>query len=115
MRPRPGHDPGHQRRPPQVARGMEARGWPIPGRGGVICQGISIFLWTTDELYPADRLDKVREAAGAAGLDAVLLTPGPDLRYVIGYDAKQLERLTCLAVPPEGQPALFRAPPGRGA
>ena len=46
-------------------------------------------------------------AVGAAGLDAVLLTPGPDLRYVIGYDAKQLERLTCLAVPAEGDPALF--------
>ena len=52
---------------------------------------------TTDELYPAERLGQVREAVGAAGLDAVLLTPGPDLRYVIGYDAKQLERLTCLA------------------
>ena len=49
----------------------------------------------------------MREAVGAAGLDAVLLTPGPDLRYVIGYDAKQLERLTCLAVPAEGDPALF--------
>ena len=62
---------------------------------------------TTDELYPADRLEKVREAAGAAGLDAVLLTPGPDLRYVIGYDAKQLERLTCLAVPAAGDPVLY--------
>jgi len=61
----------------------------------------------TDDLYPADRLDKVREAASAASLDAVLLTPGPDLRYVIGYDAKQLERLTCLAVPAQGDPALF--------
>ena len=62
---------------------------------------------TTDELYPAGRPDQVREAVGAAGLDAVLLTPGPDQRYVIGYDAKQLERLTCLAIPAEGDPALF--------
>jgi len=62
---------------------------------------------TTDELYPAERLGQVREAVGAAGLDAVLLTPGPDLRYVIGYDAKQLERLTCLAIPADGEPALF--------
>ncbi len=62
---------------------------------------------TTDELYPAGRLAQVRAAAAAAGLDAVLLTPGPDLRYAIGYDAKQLERLTCLAVPAHGDPALF--------
>ncbi|HMC72997.1 MAG TPA: aminopeptidase P family N-terminal domain-containing protein, partial [Terriglobales bacterium] len=62
---------------------------------------------TTDELYPAGRLGQVCEAVGAAGLDAVLLTPGPDLRYVIGYDAKQLERLTCLAIPADGEPALF--------
>src|SRR5437868_3007727 len=68
---------------------------------------ISIDFVTTDELYPAGRLGQVREAAGAAGLDAVLLTPGPDLRYVIGYDAKQLERLTCLAIPADGEPALF--------
>jgi Xaa-Pro aminopeptidase len=62
---------------------------------------------TTDELYPAGRLDQVRKATSAAGLDAVLLTPGPDLRYVIGYDAKQLERLTCLMIPAQGDPALF--------
>jgi len=62
---------------------------------------------TTGDLFPADRLDLVRSSARAAGLDAVLLTPGPDLRYVTGYDAKQLERLTCLAVPARGDPALF--------
>ncbi len=62
---------------------------------------------TTGDLYPAGRVDLVRESARAAGLDAVLLTPGPDLRYVTGYDAKQLERLTCLAIPAYGDPALF--------
>jgi Xaa-Pro aminopeptidase len=59
------------------------------------------------ELFPAIRLELVRDAVRAAGLDAVLLTPGPDLRYVTGYDAKQLERLTCLVVPANGDPALF--------
>lgn len=54
-----------------------------------------------------ERLAQVRAAVRAAGLDAVLLTPGPDLRYVTGYDAKQLERLTCLVVPASGDPALF--------
>ena len=59
------------------------------------------------ELYPASRLESVRDSVRAVGLDAVLLTPGPDLRYVTGYDAKQLERLTCLVVPARGDPALF--------
>ena len=60
----------------------------------------------TTELYPRERPGLVRDAAAEAGLGAVLLTPGPDLRYVIGYDAKELERLTCLVVPAEGEPFL---------
>ncbi len=58
------------------------------------------------DLYPAARLGEVRAAAAAAGLDALLLTPGPDLRYVTGYDARQSERLTCLVVPADGDPLL---------
>jgi Xaa-Pro aminopeptidase len=57
-------------------------------------------------LYPADRLDRAAAAAQDAGLDALLLTPGPDLRYVVGYDAHQLERLTCLAIPASRPPFL---------
>jgi Xaa-Pro aminopeptidase len=53
-------------------------------------------------LYPADRLERAAAAAAEAGLAALLLTPGPDLRYLTGYDAHQLERLTCLAVPASG-------------
>jgi Xaa-Pro aminopeptidase len=53
-------------------------------------------------LYPSDRLDLAVAAAAEAGLAALLLTPGPDLRYLTGYDAHQLERLTCLAVPAAG-------------
>ncbi|WP_019633880.1 M24 family metallopeptidase [Actinomadura atramentaria] len=60
----------------------------------------------TTELYPRERVGRVRDAAAAAGLGAVLLTPGPDLRYATGYDAKQLERLTCLVVPADGEPFL---------
>jgi Xaa-Pro aminopeptidase len=58
------------------------------------------------ELFPSARLSQVRAATAAAGLDALLLTPGPDLRYVTGYDAHQLERLTCLVVPAAGDPVL---------
>ena len=47
-----------------------------------------------------------RRGGQPAGLDALLLTPGPDLRYVTGYDALQLERLTCLAIPAAGEPFL---------
>jgi len=57
-------------------------------------------------LYPPERLAVVQAAVAAAGIDALLLTPGPDLRYVTGYDAKQLERLTCLALPAAGEPFL---------
>jgi len=58
------------------------------------------------DLYPASRLESAAAAAGRAGLDALLLTPGPDLRYLTGYDTHQSERLTCLAVPAAGPPFL---------
>ena len=57
-------------------------------------------------LYPASRLGQAAEAAARAGLGALLLTPGPDLRYLTGYDAHATERLTCLAVPAEGAPFM---------
>ena len=60
----------------------------------------------TAGLYPPERLALVQEATAEHGLGAVLLTPGPDLRYVTGYDAKQLERLTCLVVPAASDPFL---------
>jgi Xaa-Pro aminopeptidase len=62
---------------------------------------------TDPALYPSERLARVAGSVRAKGLDVLLLTPGPDLRYVTGYDAKQLERLTCLAVPADGDPFLL--------
>src|SRR5215467_14943730 len=59
-----------------------------------------------NELYPAARVAAAAAAAGRARLDVLLLTPGPDLRYVVGYDAHALERLTCLAIPAAGDPFL---------
>jgi Xaa-Pro aminopeptidase len=52
------------------------------------------------------RLGRVREQVRRFGADAVLVTPGPDLRYLIGYEAVPLERLTCLVVPASGDPVL---------
>src|SRR5215831_15350358 len=61
------------------------------------------------DLYPADRLGLAAAAAAQAGVGALLLTPGPDLRYLTGYEAIPTERLTCLAVPADG-PAFLVAP-----
>jgi Xaa-Pro aminopeptidase len=52
------------------------------------------------------RLLRVRHATGAAGLDALLITPGPDLRYLLGVSGESHERLTCLVLPAEGDPVL---------
>jgi Xaa-Pro aminopeptidase len=55
---------------------------------------------------PISRLDRAKMAAVEAGLDAILVTPGADLRYLTGYDALPLERLTCLVLPANGDPVL---------
>lgn len=52
------------------------------------------------------RLARAREGVVAAGWAAMLVTPGPDLRYLTGYDALPLERLTCLVIPADGPIAL---------
>jgi Xaa-Pro aminopeptidase len=57
-------------------------------------------------LFPPGRLRDVAAAAAKAGLDALLLTPGPDLRYVTGYHAQESERLTCLVLPADTDPVL---------
>lgn len=60
-----------------------------------------------------DRLDRARIFAGQHDIDALLVTPGADLRYLTGYAAKPLERLTCLVLTQRGchlvAPALERA------
>lgn len=52
------------------------------------------------------RLARIADRARACGVDAVLITPGTDLRYACGYDAVALERLTCLIVPATGDPSI---------
>ncbi len=47
----------------------------------------------------AERLERARAAAASAGLDALLVGVGADLRYLAGYAAMPLERLTLLVVP----------------
>jgi Xaa-Pro aminopeptidase len=52
----------------------------------------------------AERLDRAARVVGEAGLDALLVTPGPDLLYLTGHAPPPLERLTLLVV------ALGRGP-----
>lgn len=52
------------------------------------------------------RLDRVRAALATSGVDAALVSVGPDLPWMIGYAAMPLERLTMLVVPVDGTPTL---------
>ena len=60
----------------------------------------------TSRAASSDRLSHARKAVADAGLGALLLTPGPDLRWLTGYEALPLERLTCLVLPSDGEPFL---------
>jgi len=53
----------------------------------------------------AERLERAVAATTAHGLDAMLVGVGPDLRYLTGYQAMPLERLTMLVISPRG-PAI---------
>jgi Xaa-Pro aminopeptidase len=68
------------------------------------------------------RIKRAQQQAAEASIDALLITPGADLRYLTGYDATRLERLTALVVPTDGEatlvvpelerPAAFASPAG---
>jgi Xaa-Pro aminopeptidase len=52
-----------------------------------------------------DRRRRAAEQAAATGLDGVLVAPGPDLRYFLGYTpTAETERLTMLVIPATGEP-----------
>jgi Xaa-Pro dipeptidase len=55
----------------------------------------------------ADRIRRAGEVAAAQDTDLLLITPGPDLRYLLGVSGESHERLTCLVLPAAGH----RAPP----
>ncbi len=54
----------------------------------------------------SQRLARVRDAMAERHVDALLLSVGPDLPWLIGYQAMPLERLTMLVVPRDGEPVL---------
>ena len=58
----------------------------------------------------APHLDRIRRAtleAGTHDLDALVVSPSPDLAYLTGYDPMPLERPTMLVLRPGSDPALL--------
>lgn len=53
-----------------------------------------------------DRLQAAASATAQAGLAGLVISPGYDLRYLVGSRAQTFERLTALVVPAEGDPSL---------
>ena len=51
-------------------------------------------------------LTRLQQAMHDDDVAAMIITPGADLQYIAGYDAKPLERLTALVIPHSGSPAL---------
>ncbi len=55
---------------------------------------------------PFDRLRRAQEVMQEHDVDALFVGPSADLRYLVGYHALPLERLTLLVVPREGEATL---------
>ncbi|WP_137120221.1 M24 family metallopeptidase [Segeticoccus rhizosphaerae] len=60
---------------------------------------------STDALV--ERLGRLSAEAERAGLDAVLVGPGANLRYLVGHSVPSHERLTCLVIVPGASPRLL--------
>lgn len=53
------------------------------------------------------RLDKTHKLMQEMNVSTLLITPGPNLRYLVGYKAKNLERLTCLVLNIDQSPRIL--------
>jgi Xaa-Pro aminopeptidase len=54
----------------------------------------------------SQRVERARNRMGELGIDVLLLSVGPDLPYLVGYEAMPLERLTMLVLPRRGDARL---------
>jgi Xaa-Pro aminopeptidase len=61
----------------------------------------------TATLPYADRLDRLRTAVKELGAEVAVLTPGPDVEYLLGHSVASHERLSCLVVPIVGEVTLL--------
>jgi Xaa-Pro aminopeptidase len=59
----------------------------------------------SNDVY-AQRLRAAAAAAADAGLAGLVVTPGYDLRYLVGSRAQTFERLTALVLPATGEPTV---------
>jgi len=55
----------------------------------------------------AERLERVRERMRDLDVEVLLLSVGPELPYLTGYEAMPLERLTMLVLPADGEATLL--------
>jgi len=62
---------------------------------------------TASAVRYADRRARATRAVEEAGLAGLLVSPGPDLAYLIGHEPPPLERLTLLALVPGYDPVLI--------
>src|SRR4051812_9133117 len=74
--------------------------------GGARGYSARVGTATSTPLVTMDRAHAARDIAAELGLDLLVLTPGSDLRYLSGYNAHAMERLTALVVPREGDAFL---------
>lgn len=59
----------------------------------------------SSSVYSA-RLERASALAAEAGLDAVVVGPGPDLQYLVGVEGDTIERLTALVIGPGIAPTV---------
>ena len=65
---------------------------------------MTVSRFSTD-VY-AQRLRAAAAAAADAGLAGLVITPGYDMRYLVGSRAQTFERLTALVLPATGEPTM---------
>ncbi|HEX4701655.1 MAG TPA: Xaa-Pro peptidase family protein [Pseudonocardiaceae bacterium] len=67
---------------------------------------MSTTSWRPDTARLLARLRRAQEATAVAGVDALFVSPGSDLRYLLGVGGSSFERLTCLVLPAAGTATL---------
>ena len=55
----------------------------------------------------SDRLHRLKRELADRDIECAVVSPGPDLRYLVGYDAVPLERLTALVVRRDSDPFVL--------